>query len=115
MSDVELTEDDKALIKAYLVALYKNQAERWEITPQVAAVVEAMIRSSEECSKNMDLVPRPHGITKPGLKYIRKQLMGIAKRTAKRHVYEINKQYILCSRVIKLAYRTPLTMAVSGL
>ena len=115
MSIVTLTEDDKALIKAYLVALYKTQAQSWKINNKVASVVERMLRESENCSENMDLVPRPHSITKAGINYVRKQLQGMAKRTAKRNIYKIKKQYIVCSKAIKLVYRTPLAIARSGL
>lgn len=115
MSEVTLTEDDKALIRAYLNTIYDGQAANWTINDKVAGVVEVMLRESEKCSENMDIVPRPHNITKAGLNYIRKQLLGIAKRTTKRHLYDIKKQYVLCSKVLKLVYRTPLAMARSGL
>lgn len=115
MSEVTITEDDKALIKAYLNTIYDGQATNWTINDKVAGVVEVMLRESEKCSESMDVVPRPHNITGSGLSYIRKQLLGIAKRTTKRHIYEIKKQYVVCSLVLKLAYRTPLSMARSGL
>jgi len=98
MSEINLTDDDKALIRAYLVAIYKNQAQNWTIN-----------------DKRMDFVPRSHNLTRVGLTYIRKQLLQIAKRTMTRHIYEIEKQYIMCSNVIKLIYNSPLAMARSGL
>lgn len=118
MSDnetVELNEEDKALIRAYLVAIFKKQAENWTINSNVASVVETMLRESENCSDSMDFVPRPHGVTKVGLTYIRKQLTKIAKRTTKKNVFEIKKHYIACINIIKYNYRTPLAMARSGL
>ena len=115
MSEINLTDDDKALIRAYLVAIYKNQAQNWTINDKVAVIVEVMLRESEKCSERMDFVPRSHNLTRVGLTYIRKQLLQIAKRTMTRHIYEIEKQYIMCSNVIKLIYNSPLAMARSGL
>jgi len=35
MSEINLTDDDKALIRAYLVAIYKNQAQNWTINDKI--------------------------------------------------------------------------------
>lgn len=115
MSEVTLTEEDKALIRAYLITIYNGQAKTWTINSKVAAVVEVMLRESKKCSESMDIVPRPHNITNTGLNYVRNQLLGIAKRTTQRHIFEIDRQYILCSKFLKLAYRTPLAMARSDI
>ena len=73
MSDNEivvLTEEDKALMRAFLFDLYKNQANSWDMNLKMAHVIEVMLREMNNCSDSFDYVPRPHGITKIGLTYI---------------------------------------------
>ncbi|MBX2809851.1 MAG: hypothetical protein KTR20_14595 [Cellvibrionaceae bacterium] len=111
---VVLTEEDKALMRAFLVNLYKSQANSWDINVRMAHVIETMLREMEKCSKSMEYVPRPHGITKVGLTYIRKQLMKMAKRVADRRIFEIKKVPFSCKVFVARAWRVEIELVING-
>ncbi|MBX2809398.1 MAG: hypothetical protein KTR20_12285 [Cellvibrionaceae bacterium] len=111
----ELTNEEKDAIKSFLISIYgEDQVKSWNINTKVAAIVEQMINKLDGCSKSMDFVPRP-GITKPGMKYVLKQIRQMVTRSAKRNIFELKKQYKICIRAIKLNFRTHLSLAAMGL
>lgn len=118
MSDVEtveISQEDSLLIRALLIALYGSQASSWQINSNLAQVVEVMLREMENCSDTFDYVPGPHGITKPGLTYIRKQLTKMMVAQTKRHVFQIKEQALPCKSFLALAWKSHIYNAAHGI
>ena len=88
---------------------------RGKATPE--AVNEKVIRVAVEaledinaCSDNMDLVPRPAGIVRPGPRWAVKQIRKIANR-----INEGNTDfYFICRVRIKAGYRSRMEIALQG-
>ncbi|PCH60660.1 MAG: hypothetical protein COC05_03915 [Gammaproteobacteria bacterium] len=117
MSDSEvvvLTEEDKGLIKALLMLVYDNKVNHWQVNNRVADIVKKMIEEIESCSERLDFVPNPAGITKVGLAYIRKELLRVVKKKLGRNVFEIDKGYVICRRVVAQNFRIHLNEARFG-
>lgn len=107
---VVLTEEDKGMIRAFLQSLYGNQASSFTINNKLAEIVAEIIKRLENCGGAMDYVPSPAGITKPGLKYLRNQLLKMVKKTADRHIFEVDKTTIPCRNFIKAFWATKVHM-----
>jgi len=112
----ELTEEDKQEIKNFLIAIYtERMVTGWQITPQIAALVEDMIRLMDNCNSARDFVPTsPRSITRPGIKYVKKQLAKIVKKTTDRNVFQISEHYTECMNYIRLNFKTHVALAGMG-
>ncbi|REL25733.1 hypothetical protein DXX93_03635 [Thalassotalea euphylliae] len=98
----------KTILKSFFGASY---ASRITINDKVVKLTWEMVRSSQSCSKMMDLVPRPAG-TIPGAGYIAKQLAQLGKRIA---TAKDDSIYILCKNGAAYRYSRQIQMASNGL
>ncbi len=84
-------------------------ADRVNIDDRVVKLIGEMLASNDECSRLMDMVPRPAGV-KPGLAYVIGQLANIARR-----VTSGDGDYMICRYEIARQYKTRLLEASMGL
>ena len=77
---MELTDSEKHDLKIVLAALFGcHNVDSWRIDIKTLELLTEMISASKECSKLIDLVPRPVGWV-PGVAYVRRQLRNLARR-----------------------------------
>lgn len=83
-------------------------ASRITINDKVVSLVWDMLQEAQNCSKTMDLVPRPPKKV-PDIHYIINELVKIALR-----VRNNDQIYLSCKNAVAYSYRSALEMASSG-
>jgi hypothetical protein len=79
------------------------------INEHVATVAYETLLGAKTCSAAMDMVPR-QTYSRPGIRYIIKQLIGINKRIASGD----DGIYFICKLAMKAKYRPIIRLALSG-
>jgi hypothetical protein len=104
---MEITDKDVYDAKAILTYFWGTSAGDWPINKGVLEVIGEMLSKDKNCSKAMDLVPRPGFAVNAG--YIRSQLSGIARRiTSGDHSYDA------CRLAIAYQYKGKVKAASMG-
>jgi hypothetical protein len=101
--------------KEYVAAVINYFSDSNMITPNrvnehVAEVAYEALRGASMCSAAMDIVPRPT-YSRPGIRYIVKELVGIGKRVAEGD----DDIYYICKLAVADVYRTKIRLALIGL
>ncbi len=98
---MEPTESEQHDLRMALTAIYGPQnVDKWKMKYEMLEVLAGLVSKSRDCSKLIDMVPRPAGWM-PGVSYIRRQLREMARRAlTHRGVYE------LCANTSALALRS---------
>jgi hypothetical protein len=104
---MELTEKDIYDAKAILVYFWGRGAGDWPINKHVLEVLGEMLSKDKNCSKAMDLVPRP-GFPIDA-RYIKRQLRGIARR-----IISGDHSYEVCKLAIAYRYKGKVKAASMG-
>jgi len=108
----EYKEISPSTIKAILNSFFgSNFGVRININDKVVKLTWDMVSSSQQCSKLMDMVPRPSGFI-PSSGYIVKQLTKLAKRIINSKDDEI---YLICKKWSAYQYSRKIQMASNGL
>jgi hypothetical protein len=99
-------------IKAILKSFYgSSYASSIEVNDQVVDVVWKMVSSSKECTKLLNLVPRPAGFI-PGPSYIATQLASLVKRLSTNKKENVAH---MCKAVASNGYSTKIRLSALGL
>lgn len=108
MSLLEQSEQEE--FRAILEPIYGSQVQNWTVNVKVLELLEKLLQSSERCSRQMDLVPRPF-IAGNVVKWASKQARDAVLRVLKRQ----DKQYYTCLRAAGLKYQRQFQMAALGI
>ncbi len=105
-----ITEQEKKEFQSILSVIYGEQALKWNINFKVLELFGRLIKTSEACSRHMDLIPRPFYLGN-AVKWVSKQ----ARNAVIRHLKNGGKHYLLCLKVTGLHMKTDFIMASRGL
>lgn len=88
-----ITEQEKRDFREFLSTIFGPQVNSWNINLKVLELFGELMRSSESCSRLMDMVPRPFGggnVIKWASKQVREAVI--------RQLKNGGKQYLICLR-----------------
>ena len=103
----QLTEQEKNDMRDILEKFYGSQVRSWKITIKVFEVLGELIKETSQCSKLIDMVPRPFGggsVVNWGKKQVRDFVLRKLKSNE-------GKYYIICMKVGALRFKTKFEMA----
>lgn len=107
---MELNDREQDALRRILEGFYSpNIVAEWEMNERVLKVLGEMLTATEQCSRLMDLVPRPTGYC-PSLSCLRRKLIDIARR-----VRNNEGTYLICKSTMALKKRTDFEVAGQGL
>ena len=89
-----LTEQEKNDMRDILENFYGSQVKSWRITIKIFEVLGELIKETSQCSRLMDMVPRPFGggsVVKWGQKQVRDFILRKLKSSEGKH-------YIICMK-----------------
>jgi len=101
---------EKELLKEFLVSLYGNQANNWNMSEEVFNITYKMIEGASSCSDAMDLVPRPHALGKAPIQYLKKEI----RKNFIRELKDRKEYYKACLGLTALRYKSPIEIATLG-
>lgn len=103
----ELTSDEVAEVQKVLKAVYGEQALNWNVSLKTYNLLGELILRSDQCSRFMDVVPRPYSFGDP-LKYARKQVRAALTRSL---LHKSNEHYLSCLTTVGASMKTQFAMA----
>lgn len=89
--------------------IFGKQVFDWKINIRVLELFEKLIKSSAECSRQLDLVPRPFYFGS-SIRWANKQ----ARAAVRRALGNVGKHYLLCLRAAGLKMKTEFLIASRG-
>jgi len=101
--------EEKKEVRNFLIKLYGSQATWWDINKNVLQIIEKIIKSSADCGRYMDLVPRPLTVGSP-IKWGTKQ----ARKALIRYLKQSDEYYITCLKNSAYHLKPKMVMATSG-
>ncbi len=105
---MELTERDIEDAQQILVFFWGRSAGNWSVNKEVLDVIGDMLAKESNCSKAMDLVPRPG--FRIDASYIKRQLREIARRVASG-----DHSYYACQVAVAYKCKDRVKLASEGL
>ncbi len=107
---MELTETEKEDLKTVLRPLFGPSVDTWDMNERMLELDGKLLSKSQECSRAMDLVPRPYNGF--GAKqYVKREL----RRIARALVNGKRDLYVTCLRGAAYGMRQDFDMAGMGL
>jgi len=85
----QITTEEKVDFRNFLVKLYGQQANSWQINNKVLDLIEEIILKSEGCTKYIHAVPRPSNINPAGT--VKKWAFKQARRALARYLNKADK------------------------
>ncbi len=108
---MSLSREEKQNLKLFLVNVYGQQANSWDITDEVFNLTYKMLSESGKCSDVMDLVPRPISVGQNPAKWLTKQVRSMIIRKIK----DRKGHYAVCVKTSALKMKTSFLMLDAGL
>ena len=106
-----ITEQEKEDLKRILSQIYGNTANNWIITIKSFESFGELIKSTKECDRAMNYIPRPFGggnAIKWASKQVRQSILRFFGGTE-------GKYYVICMKTAALRMRSKFEMAQYGM
>lgn len=104
---MDLTRIEQDNLRAFLAAVYGNQANSWNMNDAVFNQTYFMLLESRKCSDLMDFVPRPMGVGTAPIKYVKKSIRSILLRKLKNN----KNHYKVCISTSAVKSKSKIVMA----
>ncbi len=105
---MELSERDVSDAQEIMAFFWGKSAGNWKVNKKVLDILGEMLGNEGNCSKAMDLVPRPGFAV--NVSYIKRQLNDIARR-----VSSGSHSYYACKVAVAFKYKDRVKFASEGL
>lgn len=93
-----LTRAEADALRQTAIAIWGNEAKSWTMNRQLADVTNEAVRAIKRCNGNIELVPTPAGVTKPGIGYISKYFKQLISKIT--GIKSSNKQNYACIQTV---------------
>ena len=109
---MELSSSEQDDLKKILIAFFGETATSWNMNEKVLELTIEMLQRNEQCSKWMDVVPRPGVYVNANA--VRHMIAAIASRVIQRQASG-DLTYKLCQQFLSYHWETVLRAASMGL